>query len=46
LVTSDRRLQSAAEAEGIRTINPEVDSLEKIERLIQFTASDENEGKK
>ena len=42
LATSDRRLQTAAEAEGIRTINPEVDSLEKIERLIQSEASNNN----
>ena len=42
LATSDRRLQTAAEAEGIRTINPELDNLEKIGKLIQPTASDNN----
>jgi len=42
LATSDRRLQTAAEAEGIRTINPEVVSLEKIERLIQSEAGNGN----
>ena len=42
LATSDRRLQTAVEAEGIRTINPELDSLEKIEKLIQPLASDDN----
>ncbi len=34
LVTADKRLVSAAEAEGLRVINPETANLEEVEKLL------------